>query len=499
MRRSVCRLLLDSQCPRGPYRHVGASDVDAFRQILAQSPKSRIKTTIGGSGGSSNTCDASQLVKYNSDWMRQTSGNASVVLLPASTNEVAALLGYCHTHDVALVPQGGNTGLVYGSNPVHDEVILSLENLNATLEIHPNTMSATVDAGVILETIQTAAKAQGMLVPLDMGSKGSCTIGGNVSTSAGGIHFARYGSMRSNVLGLEVVTPKGEVLNLMSSLRKDNVGYDLKQLYIGSEGTLGIVTKVELKLFPYPKSSNLAVLLVKDFPTLLQVFQTANVTLAESLSAFEVMDATSIAHGAFPFPAAQGTEYGVFVETHGSSEDHNMEKLAAFVHACEDSGAQILEQVIATTSTQTRALWKIREDLPLKLAQAGKIYKFDLSFPLDAFESSVHETKRLLYDVTGLSPNEVFAVGYGHFGDGNIHLNVIDVSRKHDAAIQAALYPSIYAFTATHNGSVSAEHGIGRMKKDYLPLSRQAEAVAIMKSMKALLDPKGILNPYKVI
>jgi FAD/FMN-containing dehydrogenase len=389
--------------------------------------------------------------------------------------------------------------LVFGSSPLHDEIVLSLENMNATLEIHRNTMSATADAGIVLETLQNAAKAHELLVPLDMGSKGSCTIGGNVSTSAGGIHFARYGSMRSNVLGLQVVTAQGEVLDLMSSLRKDNVGYDLKQLYIGSEGTLGVVTQVEMKLFPYPRSSNLAVLLVRDFATLLKVFHLANATLAESLSAFEVMDAISIAHGSFPFPATRGTEYGVFVETHGSSEDHNLEKLAAFVTACEDNGVPLLEQVIATNPTQTKTLWKIREDLPVKLAQSGKMYKFDLSFALDGFELSVIEAKRLLYEVHRLPPAEVIAVGYGHFGDGNVHLNVIDLARKHDAVIQAALYPCIYEFAAKMKGSVSAEHGVGWMKREYLPLSRSPVALRLMRDMKHLLDPNGILNPYKVV
>ena len=500
MRRSA-KLLGDVACPRGPYNRVGPQDLVAFQSILSRSPKSRIKIASG----------EVSLEKYNADWMRQTQGNAPVVLLPTTSAEVASILKHCNDNNLAVCPQGGNTGLVFGSNPVHDEIVLSLEGLNAQCDIHRNTLSATVDAGVILESLQNAARASDLLVPLDMGSKGSCTIGGNVSTSAGGIHFARYGSMRSNVLGLEVVTPQGEILTLMSSLRKDNVGYDLKQLYIGSEGTLGIVTKVELRLFPYPKSSNLALLLVKDFASLLKVFQLANETLAESLSAFEVMDATSIGHGGFPFPASLGTEYGIFVETHGSNEGHNMEKLASFVEACEASslpsaeestsigGPLLLQQIIATTPTQTKALWRIREELPVKLAQSGKIYKFDLSFALDQFDSSVKEAKRLLYDGQGLSASEVIVVGYGHFGDGNVHLNVIDVTRRHDAAIHAALYPAIYEFTARRNGSVSAEHGVGRMKKEYVPLSRPAEALRIMRGMKAMLDPKGILNPYKVI
>lgn len=443
------------------------------------------------------------LQRFNTDWMRQAHGSATLALCPSTTQEVANVMQYCNEHHIAVCPQGGNTGLVYGSNPIHDEVVLSLERINKPPVIHKSTMSATCDAGVILQVFQEHAKEQGMLAPLDMGSKGSCFIGGNLATNAGGIHFARYGSIRSNCLGLEVVTPQGEILDMMSCLRKDNAGYDMKQLFIGSEGTLGIITKAEIKLYPFPRSQQLAMLQVQSFEDVLKLYATASRTLSECLSAFEVIDAEALTCDTFegyPFQHKPGT-FTVLVETHGADSNHDFEKLSNFVQACEEDHIRVIEQVLSQSESQTQKLWKIREDVPVKLAQSGTIYKFDVSFPLHQFYDIVEYVRKAARDERRLPEDEVLIVGYGHFGDGNVHLNVVDKTRgKHAHVLESIMYPGVYQQTAqVLHGSVSAEHGIGMQKKDFLHLSRKPAVVQQMKKLKAMMDPNGILNPYKVL
>lgn len=443
------------------------------------------------------------LERYNTDWMRQAHGAATLALCPSTTQEVANVMQYCNEHRIAVCPQGGNTGLVYGSNPIHDEVVVSLERMNAAPSIHSATMSATCEAGVILQVLQEDAKKHGMLAPLDMGSKGSCFIGGNLATNAGGIHFARYGSIRSNCLGLEVVTPQGDILDMMSCLRKDNAGYDMKQLFIGSEGTLGIITKAEVKLYPHPKSMQLAMLQVGSFADVLKTYACATRSLSECLSAFEVIDAEALTCDTFegyPFQHKPGT-FTILVETHGADSNHDFEKLGNFVQACEDDHIQVIEQVLSQSEEQTRKLWKIREDVPVKLAQSGTIYKFDVSFPLHQFYDIVEYVRKAAREERRLPEHEVLIVGYGHFGDGNVHLNVVDKTRgKHAAVLESIMYPGVYRQTAIDlHGSVSAEHGIGMQKKDFLPLSRKPAVVSQMKRLKGMMDPNGILNPYKVL
>lgn len=448
--------------------------------------------------------DSAALEPFNKDWLNQVQGNASLVLLPTTTQEVSDVLRYCSSHRLAVVPQSGNTGLVYGSTPVHDEIVLSLSRMNQAPEVHPETQSITAEAGVILQTMQEAALEKDYLVPLDMASKGSCCIGGNLSTNAGGIHFARYGSMKANTLGLEAVLSDGRVLNLMSSLRKDNAGYDLKQLFIGSEGTLGVITKAELKLFPRPLSTQVLLLRVGSFEDLLRVHKLASLSLAECLSAFEVMDAQSLRLGAnsgFPFPQTAESDNSSFcalIETHGANAAHDFEKLGLLLERINEANIPILDEALAQSAEQARKLWSVREELPVMLAKAGTIYKFDVSFPLHQFYDAVVVLRKQAADA-GIPLDEVAIVGYGHFGDGNLHLNVIDKSRKHGKALERLMYPGVYEFSAKQRqGSISAEHGIGMQKKEYLSLSRSSESMEVMRVLKATMDPAGILNPYKV-
>ncbi|ESL06892.1 actin interacting protein-like protein [Trypanosoma rangeli SC58] len=355
-----------------------------------------------------------------------------------------------------------------------------------------------------------------------MGSKGSAEIGGVVSTNAGGIHFARYGSMHANVLGLEVVTAQGEVLDMMSTLRKDNAGYDLKHLFIGSEGTLGVVTRASLKLYPFPRSTQLALFRLSTFKSVLELYRLAQEHLAECLSAFEVLDGESLIptpQRELPFTQTSKNDvfragqdfssayFCVLVETNGSDAGHDLDKLSHFVEAAESSrfcaskGGQggAFEPILSQSLAQTAQLWKVREEAPVRLASAGITYKFDVSFPLDKFYGIVEHVRELVYKGGKFDPEEVLVVGYGHFGDGNIHLNVVDRTRKQGDALDAVLFPAVYEFCAAHGGSISAEHGVGVQKKAYLGLSRKPGVIALMRSLKRIMDPNGILNPYKVL
>lgn len=460
------------------------------------------------------------MAPYNIDWMGQVQGCTPAVLLPTCTKHVSAILRYCQDEKLAVVPQSGNTGLVYGAEPVFDELVLSTRLMNAVPVVSKNTMSVEAEAGVILQQCQEACAKEGMLFPLTMGSKGSAMIGGNVSTNAGGIHFARYGSMHANVLGLEVVTAKGDVLNMMSTLRKDNAGYDLKQLFIGSEGTLGVVTRTAIKLYPLPRSKQLAMFRITDFASVLELYHLAQEHLAECLSAFEVMDGESLTTSPanqVPYERTykndvfrEGKDFTaayfcVLVETNGSSETHDFDKLSTFVESAQQhlgdklSGGGKYEPILSQSSAQTGQLWELREGVPVHLASSGLIYKFDVSFPIDKFYRIVEYTREILYKKHKMNPEEVIAVGYGHFGDGNVHLNVIDFTRSHVEELDAALYPAVYEFCAAHGGSISAEHGVGMQKRDYLHLSRTSEAIQLMQDVKRMMDPNGILNPYKVL
>lgn len=460
------------------------------------------------------------MAPYNIDWMGQIQGCTPAVLLPTCTKQVSEILRYCQEEKLAVVPQSGNTGLVYGAEPVFDEVVLSTQLMNAAPVVSKNTMSVEAESGVILQQCQEVCAKEGLLFPLTMGSKGSAMIGGNVSTNAGGIHFARYGSMHANVLGLEVVTARGDVLNMMSTLRKDNAGYDLKHLFIGSEGTLGVVTRAAIKLYPQPRSKQLALFRITDFASVLALYHLAQDHLAECLSAFEVMDGESLMTSPanqVPYERTNKTEafragtdftaayFCVLVETNGSNEAHDFDKLSEFVESAQArlgdklNGGGAYEPILSQSSTQAEQLWELREGVPVHLASSGLIYKYDVSFPIDKFYGIVEHTREILYKQHKMNPEEVIVVGYGHFGDGNVHLNVIDFTRSHVEQLDAALYPAVYEFCAAHNGSISAEHGVGMQKRDYLHLSRTPETIQLMKDVKNMMDPNGILNPYKVL
>ncbi|XP_026304838.1 D-2-hydroxyglutarate dehydrogenase, mitochondrial isoform X3 [Piliocolobus tephrosceles] len=348
-------------------------------------------------------------------------------------------------------------------------------------------------AGCILEELSRYVEERDFIMPLDLGAKGSCHIGGNVATNAGGLRFLRYGSLHGTVLGLEVVLADGTILDCLTSLRKDNTGYDLKQLFIGSEGTLGVITAVSILCPPKPRAVNVAFLGCPGFAEVLQTFSTCKGMLGEILSAFEFMDAVCMQlvgrhlHLASP---VQESPFYVLIETSGSNAGHDAEKLGSFLEHALGSGL-VTDGTMATDQTKVKMLWALRERITEALSRDGYVYKYDLSLPVERLYDIVTDVR------ARLGPHAKHVVGYGHLGDGNLHLNV--TAEAFSPSLLGALEPHVYEWTARQQGSVSAEHGVGFRKRDVLGYSKPPEALQLMQQLKALLDPKGILNPYKML
>ncbi|CBI17437.3 unnamed protein product, partial [Vitis vinifera] len=427
--------------------------------------------------------------------MRKYKGSSKLLLQPRSTEEVSQILKYCNSRCLAVVPQGGNTGLVGGSVPVFDEVIINIGSMNNIISFDKVSGILVCEAGCILENLISFVDNQGFIMPLDLGAKGSCQIGGNISTNAGGLRLVRYGSLHGNVLGLEAVLANGTVLDMLGTLRKDNTGYDLKHLFIGSEGSLGVVTKVSILTPPKLSSVNVAFLACKDYLSCQKLLLEAKRKLGEILSAFEFIDNQSFnvvlnhLEGARnPLPPSMHNFY-VLIETTGSDESYDKEKLEAFLlHSME--GGLVSDGVLAQDINQASSFWHIREGIPESIMKAGAVYKYDLSIPVEKMYDLVEEMRVRL-------GHSAKVMGYGHLGDSNLHLNIS--TPQYDDAILAQIEPFVYEWTSKHRGSISAEHGVGLMKANKIHYSKSAETVQLMASIKKLLDPNGILNPYKVL
>jgi len=443
--------------------------------------------------------DASDLEQYNRDWMGKYRGSSQVALRPKTTEDVSKILQYCNERRIAVVPQGGNTGLVGGSVPVRDEVILSTSMMNKILEFDEVSGIVVCEAGCVLENLDTFLAGKGHRMPLDLGAKGSCQIGGNVATNAGGSRFVRYGSLRSSVLGMEVVLANGTVVDMLTTLKKDNTGYDLKQLMIGSEGTLGVITKLAIATPRRLTSVNAALLGLDTFDDVRQLLILAKSSLGEILSAFEFMDLEAVElglqhlHGVRD-PLESRHKFYVLLETCGSNEAHDQEKLETFLSGAFEQGT-IVDGVIAQDQTQMDSFWTLREGLPEALLKEGKAttFKYDVSLPLKDFYSLVDETR------TRLGSTSSATVGWGHIGDGNLHLNIAVRNAKDNDAVRELMEPFVYEWVSSRRGSISAEHGLGQMKAEKIFYSKPQAAVETMKLIKGALDPNGILNPHKML
>ena len=464
--------------------------------------------------------------------MGKYTGHSQVALKPKSTRHVSEILAYCNARRLAVVPQGGNTGLVGGSIPLFDEIILSTAAMDTIMNFDPISGVITCQAGTILQTLDEYLAPRGHTVPIDLGAKGSCHIGGNVATNAGGLRLLRYGSLHGSVLGIEAVQPDGTILDVLSVLRKDNTGYDIKQLLIGSEGTLGVITAVALLCPPRPAAVHVAYLACPSFAAATATLALAKRHLGEILSAFEFLDRASLEVTLEYLPGARDPLPGskapffVVVETSGSVASHDEAKVEMFLEAAMAEGV-VDDGTIAQDSSQAAAMWKLREGITEALRHRGAIYKYDVSIPVQKMYSLVEDMRERLEKVfpggkvppsssevvvenEGVPPPPVDSrlqntppppllkvVGYGHLGDGNLHLNVS--VPEYDETVRREIEPYCYEWVSKVRGSVSAEHGLGSMKAGAIRYSKSEAAVAAMRAVKSVMDPQGIMNPYKVL
>ena len=470
------------------------------------STHSALLDTLRQAVGAAHVLIDGDLTAYEQDWRQRACGRALAVVRPGSTDEVAAVVRACAARGASIVPQGGNTGLAVGSVPDDSgtQVVLSLRRMDAVRAIDAANLTITVEAGGILQNLQQAAEQAGFLFPLSMASEGSCTIGGNLAANAGGTQVLRYGNARELCLGLEVVTAQGEVWNGLSGLRKDNTGYDLRDLFIGSEGTLGIITAATMKLYPLPAARLIAWAAVPSMQAAVDLLGLAHRHLGAGLTGFEVMNqfALSLVDKHYPqqrVPLFRTSPWCVLLENSDhESEDHARTLFERLLEAALEAGC-VNDAVVAESLSQAQALWHIRESIPLAQAEEGLNIKHDISVPVSRIPAFVAETDALLArEVPG-----VRLVDFGHLGDGNLHYNVQAPEggdakaflREQEERINTLVFDAV----ARHGGSISAEHGIGSLKAAKLPHYKSPVALRMMRAIKQALDPKGIMNPGRVL
>ena len=480
------------------YNTITPADIEVFKKIVADPATGVIESYT-------NPDAQHDIEPFNTDWMNKYRGQSKLLLRPRSTEEVSKILKHCSERNLAVVPQGGNTGLVGGGVPVFDEIIVNLSLMNTIRSFDAVSGTLVCDAGCVLEMADQWLEKHGYLFPLDLGAKGSCMVGGNVATNAGGLRLLRYGSLHGNVLGLEVVLPDGTILENLKTLRKDNTGYDLKQLFIGSEGTLGIITGVSILCPQRPKARNVAMLGLGTYNDVQKAFREAKIHLSEILSAFEFMDKSAhdftVHHSGNKAPLDEPHEFYCVVETSGSNKEHDDIKLQEYLEAVMEKGL-IEDGILAQDETQANKIWALREGVPESLSKLGGTYKYDVSIPLDSFYDIVIDvgnklTKEGLIDPEDTNVPGIAVVGYGHIGDGNLHLNV--AVRRYSKDLENALEPYVFEWISKHNGSISAEHGLGFSKRAFVHFSQNETSLDLMRKIKDLIDPKKILNPYKYI
>ncbi len=446
------------------------------------------------------------LSAWEVDWRKRSHGKALAVVRPGNTEEVAQVVRACVSARVSLVPQGGNTGLVVGSTPDDSgsQLVLSLQRLHAVREIDAANLTITVEAGCVLQHLQEVALKAGFLFPLSLAAEGSCTIGGNLATNAGGTQVLRYGNTRDLCLGLEVVTAAGEVWHGLSGLRKDNTGYDLRDLYIGSEGTLGVITAATLKLYPLPAARLTAWAAVASMDEAVALLGLAQQHLGASLTGFEVMGqfALSLVVRHFPqlkVPFHDSAAFGVLLEcSDQESEAHARALFERLLEAALAKGC-ISDAVVAESLAQARQLWHVRESIPLAQAEEGLNIKHDISVPVSRIPEFVRSTDALLQQAL---PG-VRLVNFGHLGDGNLHYNVqapagVDAQafmREREEEVNTLVFDAVQRF----GGSISAEHGVGTLKVSKLEQHKSPVALGLMRSIKTALDPHKLMNPGKLL
>jgi len=459
---------------------------------------------LRGIVGKSNVLTAPEDTKpYFTDWRRQYSAAAECVVRPGVTAEVSRVVALCAREGVAVVPQGGNTGLVGGSVPTgkQREIVLALGRLNRIRNLDALNDTVTVEAGCVLAEVQRAAEQAQRLFPLSLAAEGSCQIGGNLSTNAGGVNVLRYGNTRDLVLGLEVVLPSGDVWDGLRALRKDNTGYDLKHLFIGAEGTLGVITAAVLKLFPRPRSQATAVASLADPQRALALLGAAQSRCAERLTAFELFSHACLELVMQHFPGTPAPfrppypQYAL-IEVSDSADGAGAALEATLAEAV--ATGVVLDAVVAQSESQARALWSLRENISEAQARAGPNIKHDISVPVSSIPRFIAETGAEL----GRAFPGARLVVFGHLGDGNLHYNLSPPPGEAAEAFMgnlAAVNRIVHDSVARFRGSISAEHGIGRLKVDELRRYKTPLELDLMRSVKRAIDPLGIMNPGKVL
>lgn len=494
---------LSKSSPRIQVRNLAIKRNPTY-SVLTDKDFSFFENTLG-----KNRCidDTNSLDSFNEDWLKSCKGNSKLALLPKNTYELSEILKYCFERNLAVCPQGGNTGLVGGSVPVFDEIIISTKLMNQIINLDEESNILSCQSGCILQNLDDyVSQKANLIMPLDLGAKGSCHIGGNVSTNAGGLRLLRYGSLKGNVLGLEVVLSNGKILNSMNvPLRKDNTGFDTKQIFIGSEGQLGFISGVSILCPPKPRAANLILVACNgnSFQNVLKVFKMAKMELNEILSAFEFMDGESMKavkensnlENPFSKEVSDKCEFYCLAETHSSDEESALKKIENFYKqlAEKDLG---LDCIVAENKTQFNYLWSLRERIAESLTKDGHNYKYDISLPTSKMYDLVLDIRKRFFDNDAQNDFRR-CIGYGHLGDSNLHLNV--TSKKYNEKIFNLLEPFLYEWTKENHGSISAEHGLGLKKKNYIYYSKTKENVEYMKKLKKLFDPKLLLNPYKTL
>ncbi len=455
----------------------------------------RLKNLLGPKGFIE---DAAEIAPHLCEWRGKYHGRTAVMLRPASTAETAAIMKICHADGTKVVPQGGNTGLVGGQLPFADEALIDFSRMHRIRAVDAGTASMIVDAGAPLAEAQQAADAAGLLLPVSLASEGSCTVGGIVSTNAGGVNVLRYGMVREQVLGLEVVLADGRILDLLRTLRKDNTGYDLKQLFIGAEGTLGLVTAVAFKLYPKPQARFTAFLAVPGVKAALAILSRVQAATGGMADAFELvprygMDLVTRHIPDVKDPFAAPSPWYVLCEVSGTPmlKDVFEDTLASALEAELASDA-----VIATSEAQRAALWRLRESMSEAEKLEGPSFKHDVAVPVgDQAEFIDAATKAVAKAEPGIKP-----IVFGHLGDGNLHFNfMVPQGRELWLERWDEIAAVVYAVVREFGGTISAEHGIGVMKRSELARSKTPEELELMRTVKDALDPQNILNPGKLL
>ena len=455
--------------------------------------------------GEANVLTGDAAAPYLTDWRKRYVGRARAVVRPASTAEAAAIVRACAQARTPMVPQGGNTGLVGGGTPdaSGDAVIISLQRMNRVRSIDVANDTITVDAGCILQEVQRAANEHGRLFPLSLAAEGSATIGGNLATNAGGVQVLRYGNARDLTLGLEVVLASGEVWDGLRGLRKDNTGYDLKHLFIGAEGTLGVITAATLKLYPLPAAQMTALAALPSLAAAARLLERARAAAGAALTAFEVMGAITLRHAVetlpmlrMPLPLAQPW-YALLELSDAEGEQHATAVFERILAEALDAG-DIVDAAVASSIAEARALWALREGIPEAHARRGGNVKHDISLPVSCIAEFVESTNaELRRRFAWIEP-----IVFGHLGDGNLHYNMgtvagtpIDVAFAHEKQINEVVNDAVHA----RGGSISAEHGLGQLKREAITRYKSALELELMRRIKDALDPLGLMNPGKVI